>query len=255
MTTKNSLPIFSPSGCVTEEGLTRYLRGEMNQQEQALVKEHLASCELCQAAIAGLAPLAADPNLDAELQQVRQKLSHLRPLDFLAESRSGGFRLMVRTVSVVLSVIVIIAILFVGGRYVFVKRTGMDGSLGNGITALQQKPEKRYISSKQLEKSVVQGSATRPTFSYNGQSFKEYIQAQLIYPAELKKKPIPGKVVVRFTVGSDGVVKEVFIVRSTNPAFSREAQKLLYGSPKWIPAEVGGVKVATLMLIELNWQK
>lgn len=253
--TKNSSSIFSPSGCISEDGLTRYLQGEMNEQEQARVREHLAGCELCQAAITGLAPRATNPNFDAELRQVRQKLSHLRPLDFLPESRSGGFRLMVRSISVALAIVVIVALLFVGGRYVFVKKRSGDMPVANGITALQTKPEKRYISSKELDKSVVQGSATRPVFSYNGQSFEDYIQSKLMYPKELSGKPIPGKVVVRFTIGSDGVVKEVFIVRSTNPAFSREAHKLLYGSPKWQPAEIGGVKVATLMLIELDWKK
>jgi len=253
--TKNSSSIFSPSGCISEDGLTRYLQGEMNEQEQALVREHLAGCELCKAAITGLAPHATDPNFDAELRKVRQKLSHLRPLDFLAESRGGGFRLMVRSISVALAIVVIVALLFVGARYVFVKKGSRDMTVTNGITALQTKPERRYISSKELDKSVAKGSATRPVFFNNGQSFEDYIQSKLVYPAELSKKPIPGKVVVRFTIGSDGVVREVFIVRSTNPAFSREAHKLLYASPKWQPAEVGGVKVATLMMIELNWKK
>jgi|GEM_PF-1634338 TonB family C-terminal domain len=253
--TKNSSSIFSPSGCISEDGLTRYLQGEMNEQEQALVREHLAGCELCKAAITGLAPHATDVNFDAELRKVRQKLSHLRPLDFLAESRGGGFRLMVRSISVALAIVVIVALLFVGARYVFVKKGSRDMTVTNGITALQTKPERRYISSKELDKSVAKGSATRPVFFNNGQSFEDYIQSKLVYPAELSKKPIPGKVVVRFTIGSDGVVREVFIVRSTNPAFSREAHKLLYASPKWQPAEVGGVKVATLMMIELNWKK
>ena len=198
---------------------------------------------------------ATDVNFDAELRKVRQKLSHLRPLDFLAESRGGGFRLMVRSISVALAIVVIVALLFVGARYVFVKKGSRDMTVTNGITALQTKPERRYISSKELDKSVAKGSATRPVFFNNGQSFEDYIQSKLVYPAELSKKPIPGKVVVRFTIGSDGVVREVFIVRSTNPAFSREAHKLLYASPKWQPAEVGGVKVATLMMIELNWKK
>ncbi|SDC35079.1 TonB family C-terminal domain-containing protein [Williamwhitmania taraxaci] len=248
--------IFSPSGCINNDSLVLYLKGKMSKASADLVTAHVEQCELCQLAIEGLKPLAQEgQSLDNDLRVVRTTLRQLRPSDFLPESRGVGFRLGVRSVSLVVSIILVAIVLVVSGTYLLNRKINIQAEQNSGISHIQTKEEMHYISSESLDRSAIEGGALRPKFSLTDTTFQEYISAKLIYPSELASKPIPGRVVVRFTIGSDGQLREVFIVRSSHPAFSREAIKVLSASPKWSPGMVNGINVATLMMMELKWAK
>lgn len=247
--------VFSPSGCINNDSLVLYLKGKMSQVDADRVSEHVKHCELCQMAIEGLMPLAQEGQaLDRDLNQIRTTLRQLRPSDFLHESRGPGFRLRIKTISMVSSIVFAGTILVLVGTYLLNRKIKIEAEQSKGITRIEHK-EARYISAESLDRSAIEGGALRPKFNIKDTTFQEYLSVKLVYPAELAAKPIPGRVVVRFTVGSDGQIREVFIVRSSHPAFSREALNVLYASPKWTPGKVNGINIATLMMVELRWEK
>lgn len=74
MKQKNTYPIFSPSGCLSSEGLKRAAFGKLNPKEQQQLDLHLESCELCSDALKGIQLVKAPDNLDKALSAMRQKI-------------------------------------------------------------------------------------------------------------------------------------------------------------------------------------
>jgi TonB family protein len=52
------------------------------------------------------------------------------------------------------------------------------------------------------------------------------------------RQKITGKVFVKFTIGTDGRVSKIDILKSDHPLFSEEAQRLIQGMGTWLPAYV-----------------
>jgi TonB family protein len=74
--------------------------------------------------------------------------------------------------------------------------------------------------------------------SYPGglQGLNLYVMRNIKYPREAMQQKITGKVFVKFTVGTDGEVSKVDILKSDHPLFAEEAQRLFKGMSKWMPA-------------------
>jgi TonB family protein len=56
--------LFTPSGCLTEKGLSMFTNGQLTEEETTSVKSHLQTCELCSLAAEGY--LIADPEAFSE---------------------------------------------------------------------------------------------------------------------------------------------------------------------------------------------
>jgi len=76
------------------------------------------------------------------------------------------------------------------------------------------------------------------------ESFREWVQKNLIYPSEAKEKGIFGRVTVQFTVNSKGKACDAVILRGVDPSLDKEVLRILQVSPEWTPAENDGKKVA-----------
>lgn len=65
------------------------------------------------------------------------------------------------------------------------------------------------------------------------ESFKNWIQQNLVYPEEALKKRISGKIYVTFVVDEKGDVVDVKIVRGVGPILDKAALDLIKSSPRW----------------------
>ena len=76
--------------------------------------------------------------------------------------------------------------------------------------------------------------------SYPGgpQGLTRYVLQNLKYPPEAMRKKVTGKVFVKFTIGTDGRVSKIDILKSDHPLLSEEAQRLIQGMGTWLPAYV-----------------
>ena len=59
---------------------------------------------------------------------------------------------------------------------------------------------------------------------------------------------------VEFTIGADGKVKDVRVVRSVDEFLDAEAIKVVSASPKWKPGKVKGVKVHCSMALPIEFR-
>lgn len=74
-----------------------------------------------------------------------------------------------------------------------------------------------------------------PSFPGGEAEMLKYIGTNLKYPEEDREMGIQGRVVVRFVVGSDGVIRNAELIRGRGSALDSTFLKLVQDMPKWNP--------------------
>ena len=111
----------------------------------------------------------------------------------------------------------------------------------NGVIVInlkKQEPQEEEVISFQF-------AGEKPSFNGGDvNDFNKWVAQNMRYPEEAIKKKISGRVMVSFVVGSDGVVKDVKVLRGVDPLLDAEAVRVVSSSPKWTPATKDGEPVA-----------
>lgn len=76
----------------------------------------------------------------------------------------------------------------------------------------------------------------KPTFNGgDANEFSKWVNSRLVYPELAKDNGIEGRVVLQFTIDTDGRVRDVMVLGSPDESLSREAVRVVSSSPKWEP--------------------
>ena len=76
----------------------------------------------------------------------------------------------------------------------------------------------------------------KPTFNGgDANEFAQWANSQINYPEQAKADGIEGRVIVQFTIGTDGVVRDVQVLRSVREDLDAEVVRVVSASPKWEP--------------------
>ena len=76
----------------------------------------------------------------------------------------------------------------------------------------------------------------KPTFNGNdADEFARWVNSHLNYPEQAKADGVQGRVMVQFTIGSDGAVRDVQVVRSVREDLDAELVRVIEESPDWEP--------------------
>ncbi|PLX13510.1 MAG: hypothetical protein C0597_11620 [Marinilabiliales bacterium] len=93
------------------------------------------------------------------------------------------------------------------------------------------------IDDLKSEEEVFTDADIMPKFEGNDpDEFRYFIQKNVKYPKAAQEKGAEGKVFVKFTVGSDGEVKDIKVLRGVDEYLDQEALRVVKSSPKWTPA-------------------
>jgi TonB family protein len=84
--------------------------------------------------------------------------------------------------------------------------------------------------------------------------FSKWVNSQLKYPEQAKKDEIQGRVTLQFTVGADGVVRDVRVIRGAHELLDAEALRVVSASPKWKPGQQEGKPVAVTYTFPVIFQ-
>src|ERR1041385_808086 len=79
---KNSINIFSETGCIQHEMLWKYRQGKLSASEKHAVEVHLTDCELCSDALAGMMMLQHDEMMAGLRESVRKISSPKKVIRF-----------------------------------------------------------------------------------------------------------------------------------------------------------------------------
>ncbi|MEA1875666.1 MAG: M56 family metallopeptidase [Bacteroidota bacterium] len=94
-----------------------------------------------------------------------------------------------------------------------------------------------------------------PIFDGKGvEHFKKWVQSQVKYPEEAKKKKISGTVYANFVINEEGKVESIKIVRGAHELLDKEVIRVIKLSPVWIPGKQRGKNVKVSMAIPVKFQ-
>lgn len=86
---------------------------------------------------------------------------------------------------------------------------------------------------------------TKPAFEGgDANEFSKWVGEQLVYPQAAVDQKIEGRVILQFTVGKEGEVKDVTVLRGVNELLDAEAVRIVSSSPKWEAGAQNGIPVA-----------
>ena len=97
-----------------------------------------------------------------------------------------------------------------------------------------------------------------PEFPGGMKALMDFIDRNVQYPTEARKKGVQGRVVVQFVVDEDGSIITPKIVRSIEPSLDEEALRIIKMLPRWRPGALNGkvvkVKYTVPVAFKLNNQ-
>lgn len=93
-----------------------------------------------------------------------------------------------------------------------------------------------------------------PEFPGGQSAMMQFFIETMSYPKQAEKDGIEGKVVVRFTVKTDGSISDVSVVKPINKALDDEAIRVVKAMPRWTPGRENGKTVAVSMSIPIEFK-
>ena len=93
-----------------------------------------------------------------------------------------------------------------------------------------------------------------PQFPGGEAELHKYIISELEYPLEARLNNERGEVLVAFSVGMDGYITGVRVVRSVSESLDAEAVRVVSKMPPWVPGKKNGRAVRAEMSIPINFK-
>lgn len=110
--------------------------------------------------------------------------------------------------------------------------------------AAQIADESRAIGNSPVLAEVFQNKReVTPEFPGGINALVKFISDNLKYPIVCKELKIQGKVMVKFTVKSDGSIGNVRVTKSVDTNLDKEAVRLVKSMPRWTPGTQDGKPV------------
>jgi len=85
-------------------------------------------------------------------------------------------------------------------------------------------------------------------------AFYEYIQENLVYPADAKENGVTGRVFVEFIVDTNGKLTNVKAVKGIGAGCDEEAVRVIKEAPAWKPAMIVDIPVKTRMILPISYK-
>ena len=107
---------------------------------------------------------------------------------------------------------------------------------------------------------IIDGSSEKkdeiimPQYPGGEKALHEYILSELTYPVEAMLNNEVGEVIVGFSIGIDGSVSSVRVLKSVSPLLDKEALRVVKGMRYWYPAKKNGRLVRADMSIPINFK-
>lgn len=130
--------------------------------------------------------------------------------------------------------------------YQYEDQTSDNTELVEKYSTTVDKDTKKSFNEKNLQNGRVTVDEENAKPRFNGgdaNEFSKWVYSQLKYPEECKNAGITGRVFLSFTVGTDGKVRDVKVLRGAHEKLDAEAMRVLNMSPDWTPGTKDGKPV------------
>lgn len=121
---------------------------------------------------------------------------------------------------------------------------------------VNQKLEVSQVETESVAIAATEAAAAdcMPSFPGGQSAMMQFFIETMSYPKQAEKDGIEGKVVVRFTVKTDGSISDVSVVKPINKALDDEAIRVVKAMPRWTPGRENGKTVAVSMSIPIEFK-
>ncbi len=110
-----------------------------------------------------------------------------------------------------------------------------DASLGVEVMDYVEGVEEEVIEEEAIPFQLVE---EKPSFmGGDANEFSKWVNQRLNYPEIAKENGVQGRVILQFTVGTDGSVSNVKVLRGVDASLDQEAVRVVSQSPKWTPGK------------------
>ena len=116
-----------------------------------------------------------------------------------------------------------------------------DASLGVEIQDYVEEVKEEVVEEEAIPFQLVE---EKPKFQGgDANDFTKWVNQRLVYPDVAKENGVQGRVMLQFTVNTDGSVSGVKVLRGVDPSLDKEAVRVVSMSPKWTPGKQRDRKV------------
>lgn len=116
-----------------------------------------------------------------------------------------------------------------------------DSNLGVDIQDYVEEVKEEVIEEEAIPFQLVE---EKPKFGgKDANEFTKWVNQRLVYPEVAKENGVQGRVMLQFTVNTDGSVSGVKVLRGVDPSLDKEAVRVVSMSPKWTPGKQRDRKV------------
>ena len=116
-----------------------------------------------------------------------------------------------------------------------------DANLGVEIVDYHEEVVEEVVEEETIPFQLVE---EKPKFQGgDANDFSKWVNQRLVYPEIAKENGVQGRVMLQFTVGTDGSVTGVKVLRGVDPSLDKEAVRVVSQSPKWTPGKQRDRKV------------
>ena len=116
-----------------------------------------------------------------------------------------------------------------------------DSNLGVEIQDYVEEVHEEVVEEETIPFQLVE---EKPKFQGgDANDFTKWVNQRLVYPDVAKENGVQGRVMLQFTVGTDGSVSGVKVLRGVDPSLDKEAVRVVSMSPKWTPGKQRDRKV------------
>jgi len=116
--------------------------------------------------------------------------------------------------------------------------------------------DRRQIWSLAVTKRELQPplSLDCPLSSSPQAALRRFLEKELKYPEEARKRGEEGLVIVLFTVNEKGLVEDPGVVNGDKKYFNEEALRIVTNFPEWTPGEIDGIPSSIQVSVPIEFR-
>ena len=108
----SNMELFNEQGCLTAEGIVRYVKNDLSHNDLLRADQHLTKCDLCNASISGVAQLSHTESFTKNVRDLKKRWQHKH-----AAKSTTSRRIIYLYGSVAASVAILAGIFFLAGKH------------------------------------------------------------------------------------------------------------------------------------------
>ena len=93
-----------------------------------------------------------------------------------------------------------------------------------------------------------------PSFPGGSAAMMQFIAQNLRYPKAAQEAGVQGRVMLQFTVGQDGTLSDIKVLRSVSAEIDAEAVRVVRSMPRWTPAKANGKPISARYMVPVAFR-